>query len=146
MSHTLKMSRQAQQRLTFNKQEQGLYEITRDIVSWIESQPTTTGLLAVFYRHPSASLTIQENVDPAVLEDLQHFFKQLAPEDGSSCSHTIEGPDNRPAHKKDALTATCLSISVSCGLPALGVWQGIFLLEYRLQPHNRQIILYLTGA
>ena len=71
------MPRQAQQVLLFNTQGQGLYEITRDVISWTESCPITTGLLTIYCRHTSASLIIQENADPAVLEDLQHFFKQL---------------------------------------------------------------------
>ena len=141
----LEMSRQAQQVLPFNTQGQGLYEITRDVISWTESWPITTGLLTIYCRHTSASLIIQENADPAVLEDLQHFFKQLVPEGGLSYKHAAEGPDDMPAHIKGALTATCLSIPVASGSPTLGVWQGIFLFEHRLQPHTREVILHLTG-
>ena len=146
MSNTLEMSRQAQETLPVNTQGQGLYEITRDVVSWTESQPITTGILTVYCRHTSASLIIQENAGSAVLEDLQHFFKQLVPEDGLSYGHAAEGPDDMPAHIKGALTATCLTIPVSDGSPTLGVWQGIFLFEHRLQPHNRQIVLHVAGA
>ena len=141
----VEMSRQAQQVLPFNTQGQGLYEITRDVISWTESCPITTGLLTIYCRHTSASLIIQENADPAVLEDLQHFFKQLVPEGGLSYKHASEGPDDMPAHIKGALTATCLSIPVASGSPTLGVWQGIFLFEHRLQPHTREVILHLTG-
>ena len=146
MSNMVEMSRQAQQVLPFNTQGQGLYEITRDVISWTESCPITTGLLTIYCRHTSASLIIQENADPAVLEDLQHFFKQLVPEGGLSYKHAAEGPDDMPAHIKGALTATCLSIPVASGSPTLGVWQGIFLFEHRLQPHTREVILHLTGT
>ena len=146
MSNMLEMSRQAQQVLPCNTQGQGLYEITRDVISWTESCPITTGLLTIYCRHTSASLIIQENADPAVLEDLQHFFKQLVPEGGLSYKHASEGPDDMPAHIKGALTATCLSIPVSSGSLTLGVWQGIFLFEHRLQPHTREVILHLTGT
>ena len=142
----VEMSRQAQQVLPFNTQGQGLYEITRDVISWTESCPITTGLLTIYCRHTSASLIIQENADPAVLEDLQHFFKQLVPEAGLSYKHASEGPDDMPAHIKGALTATCLSIPVASGSLTLGVWQGIFLFEHRLQPHTREVILHLTGT
>ena len=145
MSNMVEMSRQAQQVLPFNTQGQGLYEITRDVISWTESWPITTGLLTIYCRHTSASLIIQENADPAVLEDLQHFFKQLVPEGGLSYKHAAEGPDDMPAHIKGALTATCLSIPVASGSPTLGVWQGIFLFEHRLQPHTREVILHLMG-
>ena len=141
----VEMPRQAQQVLPFNTQGQGLYDITRDVISWTESCPITTGLLTIYCRHTSASLIIQENADPAVLEDLQHFFKQLVPEGGLSYKHAAEGPDDMPAHIKGALTATCLSIPVASGSPTLGVWQGIFLFEHRLQPHTREVILHLTG-
>ena len=146
MPNMVEMSRQAQQVLPFNTQGQGLYEITRDVISWTESCPITTGLLTIYCRHTSASLIIQENADPAVLEDLQHFFKQLVPEGGLSYKHAAEGPDDMPAHIKGALTATCLSIPVASGSPTLGVWQGIFLFEHRLQPHTREVILHLTGT
>ena len=142
----LEISRQAQQVLPCNTQGQGLYEITRDVISWTESWPITTGLLTIYCRHTSASLIIQENADPAVLEDLQRFFKQLVPEGGLSYKHASEGPDDMPAHIKGALTATCLSIPVSSGSLTLGVWQGIFLFEHRLQPHTREVILHLTGT
>ena len=132
--------------LPVNTKGQGLYEITRDVVSWTETQSITTGLLTIYWRHTSASLIIQENADPAVLEGLQYFFRQLVPEDGSSYEHAAEGPNDMPAHIKGALTATCLSIPVSFGSPTLGVWQGIFMFEHRSKHHAREIILSLTGA
>ena len=146
MSNMVEISWQAQKVLSFNTKGQGLYEITRDVISWTKSRPITTGLLTIYCRHTSASLIIQENADPAVLEDLQHFFNKLVPEGGFSYKHAAEGPDDMPAHIKGALTATSVSIPFSSGSLTLGVWQGIFLFEHRLQPHTREVILHLTGA
>ena len=138
--------KQAQETLTLRTSGQGLYEITRDVVDWTQAQGLASGLLTVYCRHTSASLIIQENADPAVLEDLQLFFKRLVPEDGTSYLHDTEGPDDMPAHIKGALTTSSLSIPVTDGAPALGTWQGVYLFEHRVQPHTRQIILHLLGA
>jgi len=146
MLETRHISKQSQDTLTLQTSGQGLYEITRDVVAWTEAQDITSGHLTVYCRHTSASLIIQENADPAVLEDLQHFFKKLVPEDGKSYLHSTEGPDDMPAHIKGALTASSLAIPVMDGAPALGTWQGIFLFEHRVHPHTRQLILHLTGA
>ncbi len=140
------ISKQAQETLTLRTSGQGLYEITRDVVDWTHAQGLASGLLTVYCRHTSASLIIQENADPAVLEDLQRFFKRLVPEDGTSYFHDTEGPDDMPAHIKGALTTSSLSIPVTDGAPALGTWQGVYLFEHRVQPHTRQIILHLLGA
>ena len=82
MSNMLEMPRQARQVQPFKTQGQGLYEITQDVISWTKSRPITTGLLTIYCRHTSASLIIKEKADPAVLEDLKYFFKQLVPGDG----------------------------------------------------------------
>jgi len=119
--------------------------MTRDVAAWLVAQDIDDGLLTLFCRHTSASLTIQENADPDVLRDLQDFFKKLAPEDPQLYRHTIEGPDDMPAHIKSALTNTQLSIPVSGGKMALGTWQGIFLFEHRDHPHERELALHLVG-
>ena len=131
--------------MTLETDGQGLYEITRDVRAWTEEQGIGCGLLTVYCRHTSASLVIQENADPSVLEDLQDFFKKLAPEDMSLYKHTAEGPDDMPAHIKGALTATSLGIPVTDARLALGVWQGIYLFEHRLRPHSREVVLHLSG-
>jgi len=137
--------KQAQHRLTVSTSGQGLYEVTRDVAAWLAAQDIDDGLLTLFCRHTSASLTIQENADPDVLRDLRDFFKKLAPEDPRLYRHTIEGPDDMPAHIKSALTNVQLSIPVSGGQMALGTWQGIFLFEHRDHPHERELALHLVG-
>jgi len=111
----------------------------------VAGQGVETGLLTVFCRHTSASLTIQENADPDVLEDLQTFFTRLVREDPSLYRHTDEGPDDMPAHIRSALTDVQLSIPVFGGRLALGTWQAIYLFEHRTQPHTRGLVLHLLG-
>lgn len=137
--------KQAQHQLAVRTGGQGLYEITGDIAEWLGQQNIADGLLTVFCRHTSASLTIQENADPDVQRDLERFFTKLVPEDNRLYRHTVEGPDDMPAHIKSALTAAQLSIPVSGGRMALGTWQGIFLFEHRTRPHDRMLALHLIG-
>ena len=124
----------------------GLYEFTRDVSSWVRGD----GLLTLFIQHTSASLLIQENADPEVQTDLQHFFARLVPPttDPSMTylTHTYEGPDDMPAHIKASLLPTHLSIPVSDGRLALGSWQGIYLFEHRDRPHERRVIAQLIRA
>lgn len=122
----------------------GLYEITGKIVAWCRKQGIEQGLLTLFIRHTSASLTIQENADPDVRYDLQDYFTRIAPENGPY-RHTAEGPDDMPAHIKTALTQTQLTIPVDNARPMLGTWQGIYLFEHRRFPHHRQVLLHLLG-
>jgi secondary thiamine-phosphate synthase enzyme len=123
----------------------GLYPITREIEGWAKAQGLRTGLLTAFIQHTSASLTIQENADPDVVRDLNEFFERLAPEDADWYRHTIEGPDDMPAHIRAALTPTQLSIPLIEGRLALGTWQGIYVFEHRSRPHRRSVILHLAG-
>jgi secondary thiamine-phosphate synthase enzyme len=123
----------------------GLYPITREIESWAEAQRLRTGLLTAFIQHTSASLTIQENADPDVVRDLDEFFERLAPEGATWYRHTIEGPDDMPAHIRAALTSTQLTIPLVNGKLSLGTWQGIYVFEHRSRPHRRSIVLHLAG-
>ena len=104
-----------------------------------------TGVLTVFVQHTSASLVIQENADPDVVRDLNDFFARLAPEDQRLYRHTVEGPDDMPAHIRAALTQTHLAIPVQEGRLALGTWQGIYLFEHRAANHRRNVVLHLIG-
>tara|TARA_Y100000294_G_C8463112_1_gene299516 strand:+ start:313 stop:726 length:414 start_codon:yes stop_codon:yes gene_type:complete len=131
-------------RLSFETRGQGLYEITHEVAAWLAGQNVSEGLLTAFIQHTSASLTIQENADPAVLYDLQEFFADVAPED-RAYHHRSEGPDDMPAHIRAALTQSHLAVPVIGGRLALGTWQGIFLFEHRSRPHTRQVILHLGG-
>ncbi|TYC51960.1 YjbQ family protein [Rhodobacterales bacterium] len=124
-------------------QGQGLYEFTRTVGSWLAEEGAGDGLLTLFVRHTSCSLLIQENADPDVQVDLKAFFERLVPpSDHPSMSylvHTYEGPDDMPAHIKSAIMPVSLSIPVSGGAMTLGTWQGIYLVEHRLRPHQRQV-------
>ena len=137
--------KQAQHRLGMRTRGQGLYEVTAELAGWLAQQDIGEGLLTVFCRHTLASLTIQENADPDVQRDIEDFFRKLVPEDSRLYRHTVEGPDDMPAHIKGALTATQLSIPVSGGRMALGTWQGVYLFEHRTRPHDRTLALHLIG-
>jgi secondary thiamine-phosphate synthase enzyme len=132
-------------RLHVQTRGKGLYEITDQIAKWLKEPAIGTGLLTVFVQHTSASLTIQENADPDVVHDLNAFFDRLVVEDNRLYRHTIEGPDDMPAHIRAALTLTQLSIPVQQGRMALGTWQGIYLFEHRAAPHRRSVVLHLIG-
>lgn len=124
----------------------GLYDFTAEAARWLASSEITTGLLTVFIQHTSASLTIQENADPDVIADLNDFFGRIAPEDNRLYRHTIEGPDDMPAHIRTALTTTQLSIPIVEGRMALGMWQGLYVFEHRSANHRRHVVLHAIGA
>jgi secondary thiamine-phosphate synthase enzyme len=132
-------------RLKVSSHGKGLYEITSQIAGWLAGANIRSGLLTVFVQHTSASLTIQENADPDVVHDLNTFFNRLVPEDNRLYRHTVEGPDDMPAHIRAALTLTQLSIPVEDGRMALGTWQGVYLFEHRAAPHRRSVLLHLIG-
>ena len=136
----------AQTQLEVATRGQGLYEVTSDAVAFCSESGIANGVLTVYCRHTSASLTIQENADPDVIHDLNVFFKRLVSEDPSLYRHTAEGPDDMPAHIRSALTDVSLSIPVTGGRPVLGTWQGIYLFEHRARPHRRNIVLHLSGG
>jgi secondary thiamine-phosphate synthase enzyme len=123
----------------------GLHEFTDETTEWVQSCKMRTGLLTVFIRHTSASLTIQENADPDVIADLNDFFGRIAPEDNRLYRHTVEGPDDMPAHIRAALTQSHLSIPLIDGRMCLGTWQGLYVFEHRSAPHTRSVALHLLG-
>lgn len=137
--------RQAQHELDVATDGPGLYEITRDVAAWAAGQGMATGLLTLYCRHTSASLTIQENADPDVCRDLVTFFERLVKEDPTLYRHTAEGPDDMPAHIRSALTNVQLSIPMTGGQVMLGTWQGIYLFEHRRQAHRRRVLMHLAG-
>jgi secondary thiamine-phosphate synthase enzyme len=122
------------------------YDITPQVLTRVKSCGLETGLLTLFIQHTSASLLINENYDADVLVDLEAFFSRLVPDGDPLFIHTIEGPDDMPAHVRAALTQTHLSIPLMNGEPALGQWQGIFLFEHRHLPAQRKVILHLIGS
>jgi secondary thiamine-phosphate synthase enzyme len=124
---------------------QGFHLITREITAALpELALFQVGLLHVFIQHTSASVTINENADPDVPTDLESSFKQLAPET-FPYRHTVEGPDDMPAHVKAAMIGSSVTIPVAHGSMALGTWQGIYLCEHRLQGGRRRLMLTLWG-
>ena len=139
------MLRQLSTTLEIATPGRGLHEITRDVSRWVESCGIVEGLLTLFVRHTSASLLIQENADPDVRGDLDRFFARLVPDGDTLFRHRDEGVDDMPAHVRSALTATHLSIPVTGHRMTLGTWQGIYLWEHRLRPHQRELTLHLLG-
>ena len=123
----------------------GLIEITRPILRWVQGLGLNTGLVTVYIRHTSASLTIQENADPDVVSDLATFFERLVPEDNRLYRHTAEGPDDMPAHIRSVLTQTQLAVPMESGRLVLGTWQGIYLFEHRSHRHRRTVTLHAIG-
>jgi len=120
---------------------QGLYDITHKVVELVQSAGLDEGLVTLFIRHTSASLLIQENADPSARKDLERWLNRLVPEDDPLYTHTVEGPDDMPAHIKSALTATSLAVPVSEGRLLLGTWQGIFLWEHRHRRGEREVVV-----
>ncbi len=132
--------------LIVNTSGQQIYEITKDVNTWLNKQPINQGQINIFLKHTSASLCIQENASEDVLEDIHNFFTKLVPEDSSLYRHNIEGKDDMPAHIKTMLTQTSLTIPVSNKKMELGTWQGIFLLEHRNSSKQREIKLTFIGG
>jgi secondary thiamine-phosphate synthase enzyme len=136
-----------QERVEFNFDIAGpaMLELTAKIAAWLASIKARDGLLTVFLRHTSASLTIQENGDPQAGKDLIDALARLAPE-SSAYRHDAEGPDDMPAHIKAMLTSVSLSIPVFERAMALGQWQGIFLIEHRARRMPRSVMLHFIGS
>lgn len=121
----------------------GFTEITGRVAEWLEERKAAQGQLTLFIRHTSASLTIQENADPAVQADLADALARLAPED-HPYRHASEGPDDMPSHIKAMVTNVSLTVPVADGRMMLGTWQGVYLIEHRAQPREREIVLQLV--
>ncbi|CDN92501.1 secondary thiamine-phosphate synthase enzyme YjbQ [Agrobacterium tumefaciens] len=138
-----------QKKMTIATQGQGLYEFTAEAKRFVKEAGVDEGLLTVFVRHTSCSLLIQENADPDVRRDLTMFFSRLVPpSDDPSMRwviHTLEGPDDMPAHIKSALTTVSICVPISEGRLTLGTWQGLYLFEHRDQPHRREIVLHISA-
>lgn len=136
--------------VTLSTHRQGLYEFTDQAAHFVRAKAEGgEGLLTVFVRHTSCSLLIQENADPDVKTDLNGFFSRLVPPSSDPSMrwivHTMEGPDDMPAHIKAALTQVSIGIPVMNGRLALGTWQGLYLFEHRDRPHRREIVLHLSA-
>ena len=123
----------------------GFTDLTAEVARFVKDAAAREGAVTLFIRHTSASLTIQENADPSVLDDLLTALHRLAPEN-AGWTHDTEGPDDMPAHIKTMLTATSLQIPVLKSELALGTWQAIYLIEHRARPHLREIVMQFAGS
>jgi secondary thiamine-phosphate synthase enzyme len=122
-------------------QGQGLYEFTSSVEAVVKEYELSSGVCTVFVRHTSASLCIQENADPSARYDLEKWLQRLVPENDPHFTHTLEGPDDMPAHIKAAITASSLSIPIYKSRLGLGTWQGIYLWEHRDAPQTRKVLI-----
>ena len=124
----------------------GFNLITSNIIESIpEISKYKIGKLDLFIKHTSASLTINENADPTVREDLESYFNKYVPENEPYFKHTFEGADDMPAHIKSVIIGNSISIPISNGKLNLGTWQGIYLCEHRDRPHTRKIVATING-
>lgn len=130
--------------LTIKTTGKSLCKITSEVQAVVTESGINTGLCTLFLRHTSASLLIQENADPDVLQDLATFFARLVPE-GAAYHHDTEGPDDMPAHIRTALTHTSEVIPLNQGRLLLGTWQGIYLWEHRQRGALRELVVHLAG-
>jgi len=131
--------------LKINTKGQGFYDFTPKAVNWLKEQKIKDGILNINILHTSASLVIQENADPDVLDDLKNFFHKLVPMDNKLYKHTTEGKDDMPAHIKAALTNNHLTLSIKNKKIILGTWQGLYLFEHRLEQYTRLLSFHLIG-
>ena len=131
--------------LEINTNGQRLYEFTDDTIQWVKKSKFKQGILNLSIQHTSASLIVQENVDPDVQTDLINYFDKLVPMDNKLYVHTTEGKDDMPAHIKSTLTNNQISLSINSGKLLLGTWQGLYLFEHRLENHLRIIIHHFIG-
>ncbi len=129
--------------ISLPEMSRGVHLITREISSHIHG--IETGMVNIFLKHSSASLAINENYDPDVRNDIENFLKNLIPDGWYGFKHTIEGEDDMPAHMKNILIGSSLTIPITGGRLDLGTWQGIYLLEHRVSGGSREIVITLFG-
>ena len=135
-----------QKTISLSPHPRGFHLITNEIVESVpEMSQIKTGLLHLFIKHTSASLTINEDADPTVRTDFESHFNHLVPENQPYYKHTLEGPDDMPAHLKASLLGSSVSIPITKGKLALGTWQGIYLCEHRNHGGNRTLVTTIQG-
>jgi len=131
--------------LQINTDGQKLYEFTNETIDWIKKNNFKNGILNLSIQHTSASIIVQENADPDVQTDIINYFDKLVPMNNKLYIHTTEGKDDMPAHIKSALTNNQISLSIKDRELLLGTWQGLYLFEHRINPHQRIIIHHFIG-
>ena len=138
------MMKQFYNLITLQTNGKSLLDVTSKVNSFISNHNINNGIINLTVLHTSASLLIQENADPSVIDDLKIFFEKLVPED-NNYNHSSEGKDDMPAHIRSALTQTNISLSIINGSILLGQWQGIYLFEHRNNVKKRKIMLHILG-
>ena len=136
----------AQKEITLPKHPRGFHIITNHIIKELpQIKGISAGLLHIFIKHTSASLTINEDADPTVLVDFESHFNETVPENAPYYRHIVEGSDDMPAHLKSAILGSSVTIPISNGKINLGTWQGIYLCEHRDRGGSRKIMLTING-
>jgi secondary thiamine-phosphate synthase enzyme len=136
----------AQSEIKLQPRARGFHLITREVLEGLpEIGELTVGMMQLFLRHTSASLTLNENASPDVRRDFTTYFDRAVPEDTSFWTHTLEGPDDMPAHIKASLLGASLAVPIVRGTLALGTWQGIYLCEHRDAGGPRSLIATAWG-
>ena len=131
-----------QKEIILNPRKRGFHLITKNI---IEKIPKITGIVHVFIKHTSASLTINENADPSVRVDFETHFNKMVSEDENYFTHTYEGSDDMTSHIKSSILGSSVSFPVENGFPKLGVWQGVYLCEHRNSGGARTLVVTVMG-
>lgn len=131
-----------QKKITLSPFSRGFHLITDQIAKIL---PNRSGMLNVFIQHTSASLTLNENADPTVRQDLESHFNILVPESADYFLHTLEGPDDMTSHIKSSLLGSSVDIPIQKGELLLGTWQGIYLCEHRNRAGSRRLVLTVVG-
>ncbi len=135
-----------QKEISLNPKPRGFHLITNEILQNLqEIGDISIGTMEIFIKHTSASLTINEDADPTVRDDFESHFNQIVPENAPYYRHTIEGPDDMPAHLKSSILGSSVTIPITNGTLNLGTWQGIYLCEHRNHSGSRSVVLTLTG-
>jgi len=136
----------SQESMNVETSGRGTYDITRAVQDLVKRSGVQEGLCNVFIHHTSASLTLCENADPSVRDDLETFMGRIAPDGSAEYTHTAGGPDDMSAHIRSILTQPQLTIPVVGGRADLGTWQGVYVWEHRTSRHRRRITLSIQGA
>ena len=135
-----------QKEILIPSKKRGFHLITDEIYNQVnEISDYKVGIVHLFIKHTSASLTINENADPTVRLDMESHFNQMVPENAKYYMHTMEGPDDMPGHLKSVLIGSSVSISIYKGEFNLGMWQGIYMCEHRDHAYDRKIVATISG-
>ena len=131
-----------QKEISLGPYKRGFHIISNKIFNEL---PILTGIVHVFIKHTSASLTINENADPSVREDFETHFNKMVPEEANYFKHILEGPDDMTSHIKSSLLGSSISFPVKNGIPQTGTWQGIYLCEHRNSGGKRNLVITAIG-